>query len=59
MEERLLSWDLVQPGAFPRLLEVRGARVREKALKLFHMTEEAFNALFISSFTDTSHDPTA
>lgn len=45
MDERLLSWDLVQPGAFPNLLEVRGQRIRDKALNLFHMDEEQFRAL--------------
>jgi hypothetical protein len=46
MEERLLSWDLIQPGAFEKLLEVRGQRIREKALQLFHMTEQDFHNLF-------------
>jgi hypothetical protein len=46
MEERLLSWELIQPDAFPKLLEVRGSRIRDKALKLFYMDEKAFNALF-------------
>lgn len=46
MEDRLLSWDLIQPGAFDQLLETRGARIREAAAKLFHLKESEFNALF-------------
>ena len=46
LEDRLLSWDLIQPGAFDQLLEVRGARIREAACKLFHMSESDFNNLF-------------
>ena len=45
MEDRLLSWDLIKPGAFEKLLEVRGNRIREEAMKLFHMTEKEFFAL--------------
>ena len=46
LEARLLSWDLIQPGAFDQLLETRGARIREAACKLFHMSESDFNDLF-------------
>ncbi len=46
MTDHLLSWDLIQPGAFEALLEVRGARIREAACKLFHMNEAEFNKLF-------------
>ena len=46
LEDRLLSWYLIQPGAFDQLLETRGARIREAACKLFHMSESDFNDLF-------------
>ena len=46
MEDRLLTWELIQPGAFDRLLEIRGAKIREAACKLFHLQESDFNALF-------------
>jgi len=46
LADRLLSWDLIEPGAFERLLEVRGARIREAACKLFHTTEAEFNKRF-------------
>lgn len=46
MADRLLSWELVQPGAFDTLLEVRATRIREAACKLFHMSENEFNRLF-------------
>lgn len=49
MADRLLSWDLIQPGAFDRMLELRGARIREAACKLFHMSEDEFNALFVEA----------
>jgi hypothetical protein len=46
LAERLISWDILQPGAFPQMLQVRGKRIRDKALSLFHMkSEEEFNAL--------------
>lgn len=46
LRDRLLSWDLIQPGAFDQLLETRGARIRKAACKLFHMSESDFNNLF-------------
>jgi len=46
MEDRLLSWDLIEPDAFEKMLEIRGQRIREKALQMFHMTEDEFNSLF-------------
>lgn len=46
MADRLLSWDLIEPDAFEMLLEVRGGRIREAACRLFHMSEDDFNALF-------------
>lgn len=46
MEDRLLSWDLIQPGGFERLLDIRGKRIRDAACKLFHMSETDFDKLF-------------
>ena len=46
MDDRLLSWELVQPGAFEKMLEIRGEKIRVAACKLFHMQEEEFNKLF-------------
>jgi hypothetical protein len=46
MEDRLLSWDLIEPDAFETMLETRGQRIREKALQMFHMTEDEFSGLF-------------
>ena len=46
MDDRLLSWDMIEPGAFAHLLESRGQRIRERALQMFHMSEESFNKLF-------------
>ena len=46
LEARLLSWDLIQPGEFDQLLEIRGARIREATCKLFRMSESDFNNLF-------------
>ncbi len=49
MAERLLSWDLVQEGMFPSLLEERSGRIREAALRLFDMPAVEFDALFGSA----------
>lgn len=45
MAERLLLWDLIQPYAFEKLLEVGGQRNREKAVQLCYICEDEFNAL--------------
>lgn len=46
LKERLLRWELLQPGQFPVMLEERAQKIREKALALFGMSNEDFNALF-------------
>ncbi|TNF24072.1 MAG: DUF262 domain-containing protein [Deltaproteobacteria bacterium] len=46
MAERLLSWDLVQEGMFPTLIEERSSRIREAALRLFDLPAAEFDALF-------------
>jgi uncharacterized protein DUF262 len=47
LADRLLSRDLIQPGAFGTLIDVRGARIRDAACKMFHMTEADVNKLFV------------
>lgn len=46
LADRLISRELIQPGTFDKLIDLRGARIREAASKLFHMTELDFNQLF-------------
>lgn len=46
MADRLLSWDLIQAGCFPTLIERRGERIRTAALQLFGMSASDFDALF-------------
>jgi hypothetical protein len=46
LEERLLTWDLLEPGQFERLIEERGRRIRQKAEVLFGISESEFDALF-------------
>lgn len=46
LNERLLSWELLEPGQFETLIDVRGKKIREKAEKLFGISEIDFNALF-------------
>jgi hypothetical protein len=46
LADRLISRDLIQPKSFCKLIDVRGARMRDAACKLFHMTEPDFNQLF-------------
>lgn len=46
LSERLLSWELLEPGQFETLIDVRGKKIREKAEKLFGISETDFNALF-------------
>jgi hypothetical protein len=46
LEERLLSWDDLQPGNFEVMIERRGKRIREKAEQLFGLSEQEFNVLF-------------
>ena len=46
LEERLLTWDDLQPGEFENLIERRGRKIRRKAEELFGVTEQEFDALF-------------
>jgi hypothetical protein len=46
LEERLLTWDLLEPGMFEEMLRVRAARIRERAAQLFSRPMEEFNSLF-------------
>jgi hypothetical protein len=46
LEERLLTWEDLEPGQFEIMIERRGKRIREKAEQLFGLQEDAFNALF-------------
>lgn len=46
LKERLLTWDLLQPGQFPMLIEKRTNLIHERALALFGMKATDFDALF-------------
>ena len=46
LDERLLTWDDLEPGRFDIMLERRGKKIREKAQQFFSLTEDQFNALF-------------
>lgn len=46
LSERLLTWDLLQPGRFPDLLRERTTKIHERALALFRMDAKAFDDLF-------------
>jgi hypothetical protein len=46
LEERLLTWDLLEPGMFEEMLRVRAARIRERAAQLFSRPLEECNSLF-------------
>ncbi len=46
LNERLLSWDLLEPDQFENMIDVRGKKIREKAERLFGLSEQEFNNLF-------------
>lgn len=46
LQERLLTWDDLQPGGFDEMIVRRGKKIRQKAEGLFGMSEEDFNKLF-------------
>ncbi len=46
LEERLLTWGLLEPGQFENMIQERGRKIRERAETLFGITETEFNALF-------------
>lgn len=53
LEERLLTWDDLEPGHFEVMLEQRGKKIREKAQLFFGLTEDQFNALFVDKETNS------
>jgi hypothetical protein len=64
LQERLLTWDDLEPGQFETMIERRGKKIREKAEQFFSMPEAEFNALFAdnhlgSADFGSSHKPTA
>jgi hypothetical protein len=46
LKERLLRWELLQPGKFPEMLEERTKLIHERALTLFGVKAADFDALF-------------
>ncbi len=46
LKERLLNWDLLQPGNFPILLEKRTELIHKRALNLFGLEKDEFESLF-------------
>jgi len=51
LEERLLTWDDLEPGHFEAMIEQRGKKIRQNAEKLFGLPEQEFNALFADKET--------
>lgn len=47
LKERLLTWELLQPGNFPLLLRERTKLINERALALFNITEANLKTLFV------------
>lgn len=47
LADRLLTWGDLAPGGFDSMIEIRGARIRQKAEELFGLTEKEFNGLFV------------
>lgn len=46
LQERLLTWDDLEPSHFESMLVTRGKKIRQKAEELFGMKEQEFDALF-------------
>jgi hypothetical protein len=46
LEERLMTWDEINPGYFETMIAQRGKRIRAKAEELFGVSEEDFGKLF-------------
>ncbi len=46
LKERLLTWELLEPGNFPKLLEARTAEITKRAVAMFGMDEAEIGALF-------------
>jgi len=51
LEERLLTWDDLQPGHFEAMVERRGKKIPQNAEELFGLQEEEFNTLFADKET--------
>ncbi|CAM8819851.1 DUF262 domain-containing protein [Burkholderia pseudomallei] len=49
LKERLLTWELLQPGQFSTMLEERTKSIHERALTLFGMKAADFDALFAAT----------
>lgn len=49
LKERLLTWNLLAPGQYSAMLETRAKAIHGRALALFGMTTDEFNALFAPS----------
>lgn len=47
LKECLLTWELLQPGNFPLLLDVRTKLIHQRALTLFGMTAGEIDTLFL------------
>ena len=47
LDERLLTWDDLEPGHFDIMLDRRGKRIKEKVQQFFSVTEDQFNAFFV------------
>lgn len=45
LDERLLTWDDLQPGHFESMIDKRGQKIRQKAVQLFGIEEAEFDAL--------------
>ncbi len=48
LKERLLRWEILQPGQFPAMVEERTRLIQQRALTLFGMTEDEFKELFVA-----------
>jgi hypothetical protein len=46
LEERLMTWNELNPGCFETMIAQRGKRIREKAEQLFGVSEKDFKKLF-------------
>lgn len=45
--DRLLTWDLIQPGMFEHMIEVRRGKIQERAAEFFGRSIRDFDTLFI------------
>jgi hypothetical protein len=56
LEERLLTWDDLEPGHFEPMIKNRGEKIRKKAEELFGLKEEEFNALFAEPTAESTFE---